>query len=65
MASEIRRMARAIVAAAGQSGGIDEVRRLANHGWPVSRPLGCDPADAEALREQIAMVAREELGEEI
>jgi hypothetical protein len=46
--------ARAVVTAAGAAGGIDEVRRLADKGWPCNRPLD---GDSPALREAIRLAA--------
>lgn len=52
--------ARATVEAAGAAGGIDEVRRLAEHGWPANRPLdGDSPELRAAIQAEAARVVAE------
>lgn len=55
MNTSIKAQAVKIVDAAGQAGGNDEVRRLAEHGWPANRGL---ENDSPELREAIRLVAQ-------
>jgi len=57
--------AQRIIAAAGQAGGIDEVRKIAKLGWPENRPLDDDsPAlRAAIIREAKWVVAGVDQGE--
>ncbi len=49
--------ATAAVEAAGSAGGIDEVRRLAEHGWPTNRPLtGDSPELRTAIQAEAARI---------
>lgn len=53
----INETAVAVVEAAGAAGGIDEVRRLAEHGWPESRELdGDSPELRDAIKAEAARV---------
>lgn len=52
----VQELAERAVEAAGQAGGIDEIRRLAEHGWPADRAL---EGDSAALREAIQARATE------
>jgi hypothetical protein len=54
----IKRRAETIVDEAGQAGGVDEVRRLAELGWPENIAL---TDDSPELREAIKRAARETL----
>lgn len=50
--NEIKKQAAKVVDEAGQAGGIDEVRRLAERGWPEARPLDNDsPEFREAIKQ--------------
>jgi hypothetical protein len=49
-----------VIEAAGMAGGIEEVRRLAKHGWPKNREL---EGDSKALRKAIVLEARRALHE--
>lgn len=50
----INEQATATVDAAGAAGGIDEVRRLAERGWPTNRPLVGDSPDLRAAIQERA-----------
>ncbi len=57
--------AQQIIAAAGQAGGVEEVRRLAERGWPENRRLENDSAELRVAIQReakwvIAGLAREE-----
>lgn len=48
MSKSIEAVAVETVEAAGAAGGIDEVRRLAEKGWPANRPLDGDSPELRA-----------------
>lgn len=48
----IQDVANAVVAAAGEAGGLDEVRRIAERGWPQ----GVDGVSADDLPEVLAAI---------
>lgn len=55
--TNIQEQAEQIVDAAGSAGGIDEVRRLAEHGWPESRELDNDsPELRDAIKARAALI---------
>ena len=51
--NSVRDLAVKIVDEAGAAGGIDEVRRLAERGWPDSCPLELHGLDEQAVRAAI------------
>lgn len=57
----VEELAAKIVEAAGQGGGIEEVARIASHGWPASRQIeaaGLDSNDEPALRGAVQAEAK-------
>jgi hypothetical protein len=54
-----KQRAEKIIDEAGTAGGIDEVRRIAELGWPDSCPL---VDDSPELRDAIKVAAQEQLG---
>jgi len=60
MSKQIETMAAAVVTAAGEAGGIDEVSRLADKGWPIERALENDsPELRAAIKVEAARVVAE------
>ena len=60
MSKEIVAQAKRIVDVAGQAGGIDEVRRLAERGWPLDRDLdGDSPELRDAIRAEAMRIVSE------
>ncbi|HWA29071.1 MAG TPA: hypothetical protein VG734_25700 [Lacunisphaera sp.] len=60
----IAQQALAAVEAAGQSGGAQEIERLARDGWPTGRELDLgrvEPQDESVLREAIRFAAQAEV----
>lgn len=58
--STIQIQAAKTIEAAGAAGGVDEVRRLAERGWPESRPLdGDSPELRAAIKAEAARVVVE------
>jgi hypothetical protein len=56
--ANVAEQAARVIAAAGQAGGIEEVRALAERGWPENRPL---ERDSPELREAILVAAQAEV----
>lgn len=64
MSEAIKAAAAKIVDAAGQAGGIDEVRRLAERGWPETRALEAfGLADSAELRAAVIDAAKRALAD--
>lgn len=60
MSKSVQAAAAKTIEAAGAAGGIDEVRRLAEIGWPANRPLDDDsPELRTAIQAEAARVVAE------